>query len=88
MILDKPNVLDSDVKEAATQLRKAAEAKKCWSCGCLHNTLKAIEQTFDLQRIQPQLSQAAHAAKERLRDVRYDCLGCEVCYISAHNYIY
>lgn len=73
------NVVE-DVGEAARQLREAASAKKCWGCGCLHTSLEAIERAIPADRRAPDLESAIRAARERMVPVRYDCLGCEVCY--------
>jgi len=64
--------------EAVARLRDAAHARKCWSCGCLHDTLKAIERA--LPAPPGGLAEVMRVAQERLVDVRYDCLGCEVCH--------
>ena len=69
-----------DTDEAVRQLREAASAKKCWGCGCLHTSLEAIERAIPAARRAPDLDNAIRAARERLVPVRYDCLGCEVCY--------
>lgn len=66
--------------EAAAQLQEAAAAKKCWSCGCLHSSLRAIEEALPPREHPTQLSEAVEAARARLSEVRYDCLGCAVCY--------
>jgi tetrahydromethanopterin S-methyltransferase subunit A len=68
------------VDDAASRLREAAAAKKCWSCGCLHNTLTAIEGALPSGQRSTELDAAMQAARERLVEVRYDCLGCELCY--------
>lgn len=71
---------DAVVEEALSHLREAAGAKKCWPCGCLHSGLAAIERAFpDLTRPR-QLDAAIRLARERLIEVRYECLGCEICY--------
>lgn len=67
-------------EEAARQLREAAVAKKCWPCGCLHDSLRGIERAFPEAERPPVIDAAVRAARERLTEVRYDCLGCEVCY--------
>ncbi len=66
--------------EAVEQLREAATAKKCWPCGCLHTGLAAIERAFPDGARPPALDAAVRAARAHLVEVRYDCLGCEVCY--------
>lgn len=68
------------VKEAASQIREAAAAKKCWPCGCLHSSLRAIEQAFPQGKRPAELAEAIQAARPRLSEVKYDCLGCEVCF--------
>ena len=71
---------DAATEEAVGHLREAAEAKKCWPCGCLHSGLAAIERAFPDGTRPAGLGAAVRAARERLIEVRYDCLGCEVCY--------
>ena len=71
---------DAAREEAARQLREAAAAKKCWPCGCLHDSLRGIDRAFPDAVRPPVLDAAVRAARERLTEVRYDCLGCEVCY--------
>jgi tetrahydromethanopterin S-methyltransferase subunit A len=66
--------------EAAAQLHEAARAKKCWTCGCLHHTLTAIEGAVPMGQRPPDLAAAIHAARQRLEPVTYECLGCQVCY--------
>ncbi len=68
------------LEEAASQLREAAAAEKCWSCGCLHNILAALQRAFPKGPGQEKLEEAVGAASRHLKLVRYDCLGCEVCY--------
>ena len=68
------------LEEATQQLRDAADAKKCWSCGCLHDTLTAVERAFPAERRLPMLGEVVSDARERLLERRYDCLGCDVCY--------
>lgn len=71
---------DAALVEAVKQLREAVAAKKCWSCGCLHNTLIAIDRALPIDRRPGELDAVLHDARERLAEVRYDCLGCTICY--------
>ena len=73
------NVVE-DVDEAVRQLREAASAKKCYHCGCLHSTLKAIDEEMPASARPPALDDAVADARAKLLDVKYDCLGCEVCW--------
>jgi tetrahydromethanopterin S-methyltransferase subunit A len=66
--------------EAIARLGEAAAAKKCWTCGCLHDSLRAIEERFPPGSRPPGLDAAIRAARDRLLPVRYDCLGREVCF--------
>lgn len=76
-----PNeVATPDVKEAVTHLRDAAEAKKCWHCGCLHSSLRAIEEAYPGTARPGELAAIVALARSRLSDVKYDCLGCDVCW--------
>lgn len=69
-----------DLKEAVSQIQEAAAAKKCWPCGCLHSSLRAIEKTFPEGRRPAELEEAIQATRGRLTPMKYDCLGCEVCF--------
>ena len=66
--------------EAVRQLREAAAAKKCWQCGCLHSSLRAIEEAFPPSERSAELENAIQLARARLITTKYDCLGCEVCF--------
>lgn len=71
---------DEAVAEAVSQLEDAAAARKCWSCGCLHSSVEAIERALPEPERPPELARALRAARERFSEVKYDCLGCKVCY--------
>ncbi len=66
--------------EAIAELAKAADARKCWHCGCLHGALDAIERAFPAGGTPPALASAVRTARERLEPIQYECLGCDVCY--------
>jgi tetrahydromethanopterin S-methyltransferase subunit A len=68
------------VTEAATQLRAAADARKCWACGCLRHALDAIDRAVPEPSRPLILADSMASAKARLVPQRYECLGCEVCY--------
>jgi len=69
-----------DLKEAVRQIREAAAAKKCWPCGCLHSSLRAIEKAIPEGERPAELEEAIQTARGRLTAMKYDCLGCEVCF--------
>ena len=59
------------------QLALAADARKCFGCGCLHKTVEALSKTA------PGHGELAAALAETHRvflPKEYDCLGCQVCY--------
>ena len=66
--------------EVQRQFEEAVAAKKCWPCGCLHSSLRSIEKAFPKGDIPEELARAMRAARNRLQEPRYDCLGCEVCF--------
>lgn len=66
--------------EATTRLGEAAAAKKCWPCGCLHQSLETIERAIPPPERPPELISALAAAKAPFVPVQYECLGCQVCY--------
>lgn len=74
----QPNQTGLD--EAVKELGDATAAKKCWHCGCLHSSLRAIEEAYRESARPASLAAIVQLARSRLRDVKYDCLGCEVCW--------
>lgn len=66
--------------EVQRQVEEAGAAKKCWPCGCLHSSLRSIEKAFPNGEIPEGVARAMQAARERLEEPRYDCLGCAVCF--------
>lgn len=67
-------------QEVQDQMERAGAAKKCWPCGCLHNSITSIEKAFSNGRLPKNLARTLHAVRDRLQPVRYDCLGCAVCF--------
>lgn len=72
--------MNKNLDEAVVWLEQAAAAKKCWRCGCLHQTLGAIERAMQAGNRPADLDTAVSEARERLVAIQYDCLGCEVCF--------
>jgi tetrahydromethanopterin S-methyltransferase subunit A len=72
-------VSSRELDEAVTQIGEATAAKKCWTCGCLHESLAAVEKAYE-GATPALLAGAMTAARAQLAPARYDCLGCEVCY--------
>ena len=71
---------DDRLNEAAAQLREAADARKCWSCGCLGHALEAFDRAVPEAERPTLLVEAMASARARLLPKKYECLGCEVCY--------
>jgi tetrahydromethanopterin S-methyltransferase subunit A len=71
---------DRTLQDVAGRLEEAATAKKCWPCGCLHGALDTIEGMLPISEHPAVLDDAVRAARARLTAIRYDCLGCEVCF--------
>lgn len=65
---------------AVEQLRAATAAKKCWGCGCFHGAIDAIERAIPEPERGADLNTTLADGRKTLTPVRYDCLGCEVCY--------
>ena len=76
----RQGISTESVREAVSQLDEAAAAKKCWQCGCLHGSLRAIEDAIPEAERPAELSRSVAAARSRLTSLKYDCLGCEICY--------
>lgn len=66
--------------QAATWLRTAANAKKCWACGCLHSALDGIDRARADEPSLASLADIVAAARPQLVPRRYECLGCAECY--------
>ena len=66
--------------EAVARLQEAAAHKKCWSCGCFHNSLAMFARIYPPEQRPPELGAVLSAAPDYLEQVRYDCLGCEICF--------
>lgn len=66
--------------EAVGRLKEAADAKKCWGCGCLHGSLYAIEGSFPEGNRPSELDAVIKEARSKAVAKKYDCLGCEVCF--------
>ena len=63
------------IQHAAAMIRAAADARKCWACGCLRHALDAIAAPPN-----DSLLEAIASAREHLVPQRYECLGCDICF--------
>jgi tetrahydromethanopterin S-methyltransferase subunit A len=68
------------LQDTAARLEEAAAAKKCWPCGCLHGALDALERTLSVSERPAVIAAALRMARAQLAPIRYDCLGCDVCF--------
>jgi len=59
------------------ELNKAMAATKCHRCGCFQNAIRAFNQSVKLKATLPGL---VEEAAKLFEPVRYECLGCEVCW--------
>lgn len=66
--------------EAAAWLQEATAHKKCWSCGCFHNSLASFARIYPPEQLPPELGAVLSTAPGYLEQVRYDCLGCDLCF--------
>jgi tetrahydromethanopterin S-methyltransferase subunit A len=77
----RPQQANETAGDAALEhLSQAAAAGKCWHCGCLHGSLRAIEGAYPEGIAPKTLAGLVELARSRLSEVKYDCLGCEVCW--------
>jgi tetrahydromethanopterin S-methyltransferase subunit A len=58
------------------QIGTASATPKCWTCGCLHDTVKSLATSPAAGDLGPVLATARAAFRPRA----YDCLGCATCY--------
>jgi len=61
----------------SNELRQAMAAKKCWRCGCFQDTINTLQRSDPINK---KLGALLNEAQQLFEDVRYDCLGCEVCW--------
>lgn len=80
--LDNPDTIqDGDrLTAGVAHLRAAADAKKCWACGCLRSALDGIERADLPMPSASGLAEIVALARSRIVPQRYECLGCEECY--------
>ena len=76
----KPDARETVFGEVTAQLHEATKAKKCWPCGCLHQSLQTIERAVPYTERSPELASVLKAATASLLPFQYECLGCQVCY--------
>jgi len=61
----------------SNELRQAMAAKKCWRCGCFQDTVNTLQRSDPINK---KLGALLNEAQQLFEEVRYDCLGCEVCW--------
>lgn len=66
--------------DVRTQFDNAGAAQKCRPCGCLHTSLASIDRAFPNGEVPEDVARTIRATRDRLEPVRYDCLGCDVCF--------
>lgn len=71
---------ESALQEARDRIFQAVEAEKCWRCGCLHDSVAAIERALSGGPLRDGLDLALRSARERFVEKQYDCIGCDPCY--------
>jgi len=65
------------LQKVESELRSAIAAKKCWRCGCFHDTVNTLDKFTSITET---LGSLLSDAKNLFEDIRYDCLGCDVCW--------
>lgn len=63
--------------EIEQELRQAMNAKKCWRCDCFQDTVNTLKASDTISSTLGAQLEDAHALFE---PIRYECLGCEVCW--------
>ncbi len=71
-------VTGSHIQHAAEMMQAAADASKCWACGCLRHALDAIDNSQVASSDAGALALAS--AREHLQPQKYECLGCATCF--------
>jgi tetrahydromethanopterin S-methyltransferase subunit A len=68
------------IEHATTMVRAAADARKCWTCGCLRHALDTIDRALPSPKHTGALDAALAEARDHLLPERYECRGCDVCF--------
>ena len=66
-----------NLKLVTQQIEAAIAARKCHSCGCLHQTIEALAET---EPGKGELAGLLARARAVFTAKKYDCLGCPICY--------
>lgn len=76
-----PSAIAESPERALTVVREqfgyAIAAPKCHGCGCLSHTLEAMEKATPAV---PELAPILDGARRVLKPMKYECLGCDVCF--------
>jgi len=67
----------AQLAQIKTALGDAICARKCWLCGCFQDTVNALQSSTV---INPLIEAELHQAHGLFEPMRYDCLGCEICW--------
>lgn len=71
---------EGSIEHAVAMLHAAAEARKCWACGCLRHALDSINEALPTTKRDEILVTALASVSGHLLPQSYECLGCDVCY--------
>lgn len=70
----------SPMERAASELERAAAARKCWPCGCFQDAVHSIAAAVPAEQRVASLDTMLSASPETFTGREYDCLGCKECY--------
>jgi hypothetical protein len=72
----------SDFELALKELKTGIDLTKCQQCGCMSETLNQIGEVIPvlLEDRTPEFRDALPGWLEKMKSIRYSCLGCEHCY--------
>lgn len=73
-------MVDASIKKAIELLKKAADAKKCFSCGCFHDTVGSIKKAYDDNAMPESLREILEDSESVFTEKKYECLGCDECW--------
>ncbi len=72
----------SDFEISLKELETGINLTKCQQCGCMSETLEQISRTVQLLPASsaPEIRNALPEWADKMKSIRYSCLGCEHCY--------
>ena len=80
----------SSIRTVQAELEAGIALTKCQQCGCMESTLKNLAVALPTinSTETSALTESVTASLNKMRPVKYSCLGCEYCYPAVSRILY